>query len=311
MTQKTKVVIAGGSGSLGLSLAKHFQNLGHEVVILTRKQRPQIEFKQIVWNGLTVSESWASQLKDSILINLSGEIIDRVPTKKNIALLQSSRVEPTKALVAAVGEFGKPKLWLQMSTLAIYGDGGDEIFTEDSAAAANGLPQQTGVTKAWEAALGTDLNALADRIVIMRTAVVLQRNTPGLNRLTSVTKKFLGGTIGNGKQWFSWIHHQDFVNAIDFFVANEKLSGVFNMTGPEPVTNKHMMAVLRKQFNRPWTPPTPAFAIIIGGWLLFRTDPQLALTGRRGYPKRLLENGFTFKYPNFEQAIADLCSDDH
>jgi uncharacterized protein (TIGR01777 family) len=300
---KQKVLIAGGSGSLGLAIADHLSAQGYEVFIFTRSYKPTMVYEQIFWDGKTPSAFVGNDFKDSILINLAGELVDRVPTKENIALLTSSRVEPTRVLGKFSEEFGKPKLWLQMSTLAIYGDAGEQILTEESPAA-DGPAQMAGVAKAWEAEVNP---SLAKRLVIMRTAVVLQPNTPALNRLVTITKMFMGGQVGNGEQWFSWIHYQDFLKAIDFLIK-ENIEGIVHLTSPEPVRNKELMALLRKVLNKRFAFPTPKSAITIGAWLLFRTDPALALTGRKALPKKLQSEGFVFDHPELEETLEDLLS---
>jgi NAD dependent epimerase/dehydratase family enzyme len=139
----------------------------------------------------------------------------------------------------------------------------------------------------------------------MRTAVVLQPNTPALNRLVTITKMFMGGQVGNGKQWFSWIHYKDFLNAIDFLIK-EEVKGIVHLTSPEPVRNKDLMSSLRKVLNKGFALPTPKIAITIGAWLLFRTDPQLALTGRRAIPTKLEGQGFVFDHSGLEESLIDL-----
>jgi uncharacterized protein (TIGR01777 family) len=254
-----------------------------------------------MWDGKTPRAFVDDVFKGSILINLAGELVDRVPTKENIELLTSSRVEPTRVLAEFSAKFGKPKLWLQMSTLAIYGDAGEMTLTEESPPA-DGPAQMAGVAKAWEAEVNPNL---ADRLVIMRTAVVLQPNTPALSRLATITNLFMGGQVGNGRQWFSWIHYKDFLKAIDFLIK-EDIDGVVHLTSPEPVRNKDLMALLRKVLNKGFALPTPKIAITIGAWLFFRTDPQLALTGRRAIPKKLLGSGFSFDHPQLEESLKDL-----
>jgi len=296
-----KVLIAGGSGSLGLALAERLAHSGYEVSILTRRVKINIPYTQILWDGKSVGVESKELFKNSIIINLAGELVDRVPTKKNIEILKSSRVEPTRALVRAAKEYGSPKLWLQMSTLAIYGDAGEAVLAEDSPEA-DGPAQMAGVARAWEAEVNPDV---AERLVIMRTAVVLQPGSPALNRLVRITKLFMGGRVGSGKQWFSWIHHQDFLNAIDFLIES-KLNGVVHITSPEPVRNSELMSLLRKSLKRGFAPPTPRLAIKIGALVLFRTDSQLALTGRRAIPTKLENAGFSFKYPTLSGAFKDL-----
>lgn len=297
----SKVLIAGGSGSLGLAIANSLQLQGHVVFILTRSHKPNFPYEQLLWDGKSLSSNAKEIFKGSILINLAGELVDRVPTQKNIELLTSSRADPTRALANAAREYGKPELWLQMSTLAIYGDAGEQTLTEDSLPA-GGPAQMAGVAKAWEAEVD---ETLAERLVIMRTAVVLQPNTPALNRLVTITKMFLGGQVGNGRQWFSWIHYNDFLNAIDFLIK-EDVSGIVHLTSPKPVRNKDLMASLRKTLKRGFALPTPKLAITVGAWLVFRTDPQLALTGRKALPTKLLKQGFVFEHPELDEALEDL-----
>lgn len=294
-----KVVIAGGAGTLGRELVKHFVKQGDDVVVLSRRNGLVDGARVLVWDGSSVSEDWAHELQNSILINLSGELVDRVPTEANIDLLENSRVEPTEALVQAALQFGAPNIWLQMSTLAIYGDAGDQILTESSQPA-TGPRQMAGVAKSWEAAAA---DAPAMRKVILRTGVVLQPGTPALNRLVRITKIFLGGKVASGKQWVSWIDYRDFIRAVDFIIKEPTLNGAVHVTSPTPITNAYLMRTLRKSYNRPWSPPTPALLIRVGATFLFRTDPMLALTGRRAVPKKLLEKGFVFEIDSISKAI--------
>ena len=298
-----RVVIAGGSGALGLRIASNFVARGHEVVILTRKIRDSIRFEQSLWDGSSVDASWGRLIPNSILINLSGELVDKRPTRSNIDLLKSSRILPTKALAQAAEIHGAPLLWLQMSTLAIYGDGGEVVLDEESRTA-EGPEQMAGVAKVWEAAL-TPIPG--SRIVFMRTGIVLDAGTPALNRLETITKLFLGGSVGNGKQWVSWIHIKDFIRALNFMVANQGVSGVVHVTSPQPVRNEELMTTLRTVLKMPWSPPTPAFIIRFGARFIFKTDPLLALTGRRAMPPKLLHAGFEFMQPEIRQALDDLC----
>jgi uncharacterized protein (TIGR01777 family) len=190
-----------------------------------------------------------------------------------------------------------------MSTLAIYGDAGEVVLDEESRAA-EGPEQMAGVAKVWEAAL-TPIPGC--RIVFMRTGIVLDAGTPALNRLVTITKLFLGGSVGNGKQWVSWIHIKDFIRVLNFMVANQGVSGVVHVTSPQPVRNEELMASLRTVLKMPWSPPTPAFIIRFGARFIFKTDPLLALTGRRAMPPKLLNAGFEFMQPEIRQALDDLC----
>ena len=190
------VVIAGGSGSLGRRIADDFASRGHDVVVLTRTVRPGAAHRQVEWDGRTVGP-WASELESALLINLAGELVDRRPTDRNIEMLRRSRVEPTQALAEAAEGLTVPvALWVQMSTLAIYGDGGQALI-EEGHPVAEGPPQMAGVARPWEEAAR---GARADRSVVLRTGIVLDRGAPAFERLTHLTKLGLGGRIGPGDQ---------------------------------------------------------------------------------------------------------------
>lgn len=296
-----KVVIAGGTGSLGRRLADACADRGDDVAILTRSPRPAIGHRQVSWDGRTVGP-WSDELADALVINLAGELVDKRPTAKNIELLRRSRVEPTRALVDAASRLARPPpLWLQMSTLAIYGDAGQGTVDE-AHPVADGPPQMPGVAKPWEEAVA---DAPAGRLVVMRTGIVLDHDTPAFERLTRLTKLGLGGRIGSGEQWISWIHVDDFVRAVEFVREHGEITGIVHVTAPSPVRNREMMASLRRALRRPWSPPTPRPLVQLGA-LLMGTDSALALTGRRCVPRRLLEAGFDFAHPTFESAIDDL-----
>lgn len=295
------VVIAGGSGSLGRRIADDFEARGHDVVILTRSARPGLAHRQVEWDGRTVGP-WASELEGALLINLAGELVDRRPTDRNIELLRRSRVEPTRALAEAASGLTVPlALWVQMSTLAIYGDGG-QVLIEEGHPAADGPPQMAGVAGPWEEAAR---GARADRFVVLRTGIVLDRGAPAFERLTHLTKLGLGGRIGPGDQWVSWIHIDDFIGALRLVCAEPAIDGVVHVASPDPVQNREMMRDLRQALHRPWSPPTPKPLVHVGA-LLMRTDPALALTGRRAVPRRLLDAGFEFTHPCFAGALEEL-----
>jgi uncharacterized protein (TIGR01777 family) len=296
-----KVVIAGGAGALGRRLADDFAGRGDDVVILTRAARAHIQHRQVEWDGRTVG-SWAAELDGGTVVNLAGELVDRRATPTNIELLRRSRVEPTRALVEAAGGLtAPPALWLQMSTLAIYGDAGQDIIDEQHPPG-DGPPQMAGVARPWEDAVQ---DARTDRLVVLRTGIVLDHGTPAYERLTHLTKLGLGGRISTGDQWISWIHVDDFLRAVQFLIGHSDLDGVVHVTAPQPIQNRDMMAALRTALHRPWSPPVPKPLVHVGARLM-RTDPALALTGRRCIPRRLLDAGYDFKHPTFDAALGHL-----
>ena len=296
-----KVVLAGGSGALGRALGADLAERGHEVVVLSRSPGPG-PHRQVAWDGVSVGP-WAAELEGAAVVNLAGAIVDRRPTRKGIELLTSSRVEPTTALREATRRLDAPvPVVVQASTLAIYGDAGDAVL-EEGAPPADGPPQMAGVAKAWEAAaVGTN----AERTVVLRTGIVLDAGTPAMDRLVWLTRWGLGGRIGDGRQWTSWIHVADWLAVVRHVLEpSSALAGVGHATGPEPVTNRELMAALRRTLRRPTAPPTPRL-LVRAGAVVLRTDPALALTGRRAVPRRLLDDGFVFAHPVIDEALADL-----
>jgi len=249
------------------------------------------------------------------VINLAGELVDRRPTAANIELLTTSRVQPTRALAAAAAALDAPvPAWVQASTLAIYGDAGEALLTEASPLA-DGPPQMAGVARAWEAAAQ---GVHAQRQVVLRTSFVLDRGTPALNRLSFLVRAGLGGRIGSGRQWFSWIHIEDWLTVLRWALegsgsaptdeaASAPARGVVLATGPTPVRNAELMATLRQVLHRPPAPPTPAALVRLGA-LVLRGDPALGLTGRRAVSTRLNEAGITFKHADLRMALSDLLS---
>lgn len=296
-----RVVLAGGSGTLGRRLCPVLAERGYEPVVLTRSPRTQAPYRQVQWDGRSVGD-WRRELSGAAVINLAGELVDRRPTAAAIDLLTRSRVEPTRALVEAAATVDQPPpVWLQLSTLAIYGDAG-EVRLDDSAAPADGPQQMAGVARAWEAAAA---GVRADRQVILRTGIVLDRDVPAFDRLVGITRWGLGGRIASGRQWVSWLHIADFLAIALRVLDDDALDGIVHATAPEPVRNAELMAELRRVLHRPLAPPTPASLVRLGAVLL-RTDPALALTGRRCVPARLLAAGFRFQHPQLRGALADL-----
>ena len=199
-------------------------------------------------------------------------------------------------------------VWIQASTLAIYGDAGEQLLDE-SAPPADEPPQMAGVARAWEAAVE---GARSDRVVVLRTGIVLDHDTPAFDRLCSLVRWGLGGRVGPGTQWISWLHIDDWLAIVRLTLepGTAALDGVVHATGPHPVRNADLMAALRRILNRPRTPPTPALLVRLGAVLL-RTDPALALTGRRAVPSRLLASGFEFAHPDLDEALAELVERRH
>ncbi|MEU2174290.1 DUF1731 domain-containing protein [Nocardia sp. NPDC019219] len=232
--------------------------------------------------------------------------MDCRPTARNIAELRDSRVDSTRALVAAAATRDAPiDYWVQASTTAIWSDA-DETRCTESTPLPVGLPQMTGVAEPWERSFDP---AHAAHWTILRTSIVLDPQAPALRRLTQLTRVGLGGRVGSGNQWFSWIHIDDWLAivraALGLDPAIELPNGVLVAATDAPVRNRELMRLLRKHLHRPPAPPTPAPLLTLGA-ILLRSDPALGLTGRHATSEVLPKAGFTFRYPTLDKALGDL-----
>lgn len=300
---KPRVVLAGGSGFLGQALAKTLLGRGYEVVILSRgTQREGTEIRQLHWDGKALGDWWQAVDGAKAIVNLTGRSVNCRHTPEHRREIMESRVNSVRVLGEAVARCSHPpEVWVQASSLAIYGDPGDRWCDED-APPAEGFSQE--VCKRWEGEFET-VGAAGMRKVVMRIGIVLDRDDGALPVLGRLTRLFLGGRVGNGRQYVSWIHLTDLIRMFVEAIERPEISGVFNITGPNPVTNADFMRQLRSALHRPWSPPVPAWATQIGAFFM-RTEPSLALTGRRCRPRRFLESGFQFEFPELRGALNDL-----
>lgn len=304
-----RVVVAGGSGTLGRRLCADLVCRGHEVIVLTRRADRALPLRQVPWDGRTVGP-WADELAGerlTSLVNLAGRLVDARPTEANIADLRESRVRATRALVAGAFRARRPvEHWVQASTTAIWGDAGEARLTEASPLPEPGLPQMTGVARPWEEAVR---GARAEHLVVLRTSLVLDVDAPVLDRLLLLARAGLGGRVGTGRQWISWIHIEDWLAIVRAGLGLDPdvrlPDGVVVASAPHPERNRDLMKALRRRLHRPWAPPTPA-PLVRAGSALLRTDPALGLTGRHATSRVLPEAGFTFRYPRLPEALADL-----
>ena len=298
-----KVILAGGRGFLGQSLARRLAAVGWDVVVLTRHPRAGAAFRELAWDGATTG-AWAAELDGAdALVNLTGRSVDCVHDAANRRLILESRVNSVRVLgVALAGCRRPPSVWVQCASLALYGDAGDRICTEDAPVAEDFSAQ---VCRQWEAALAA-VPAPATRKVCLRIGLVLGPAGGALAPLARLARWFLGGAVGSGRQYLSWLHHEDMNELFWRALTEPGLHGAYNACAPNPVTNAEFMRELRGVLGRPWSPPTPAWAVRFGARFLLRTDANLALTGRRCVPARLQAAGFPFQYPVVGAALRDL-----
>lgn len=303
---KKKIILAGGSGFLGEALASFLADKGHEVVILTRRSsRPgenRAQVRYVRWDAASLGE-WTSELEGSgALVNFTGKSVNCIYTKKNRDEIIRSRLDSVHVLAEAIRSCSNPPgVFVQAGSLAIYGD--TRQLCDENAPHGEGFSVE--VCQLWEKAF-FDADLPKTRKVLLRIGFALGKNGGALEPLMNLAKYNLGGTVGSGRQYISWLHIDDLNAMIMAAIENEQLQGVYNATGPAPVTNKEFMKTLRTVLNKGWAPPAPAPLVWLGAYLFMRTEPSLALTGRNCVPKRLQEAGFSFRFTDLEEALRDL-----
>jgi uncharacterized protein (TIGR01777 family) len=302
---RMRIVIAGGSGFLGSALAAHLAADNHQIVILTRQprsadpSRPRTSYKQ--WSPDGHSGSWANALDNAdAVVNLAGESIaaKRWSTAQK-QRIRDSRLLATRSLTAAVREVSTPpRVFISGSAVGYYGDRGDETLTEASAPGTDFL---AGVCKDWEAAA----NAIGagTRVVLIRTGIVLDRKGGALPKMLPPFYLFAGGPIGSGRQYMPWIHRDDWVRLVAWSATSDSPRGALNVTGPKPITNKEFSTALGQALRRPSVMPAPPFALRIA---LGEMADALLLSSQRALPVRATDLGFTFRFSNIDDALADI-----
>jgi len=299
-----RIVLAGGAGFLGRHLARTLERRGYDVVILTRNaERYDGPGRAVSWDGETVEDHWMSELEGArALVNLAGKSVDCRRTQANYEGILQSRIHSTRVLGDALRKvYRVPEVWVQAGSLAIYGDAGDRICDESGF-----IPDEypTDVCVAWEEALGEAIRPEM-RWAMLRIGFVLGRDGGALPTLAGLTKLGLGGTIGSGKQWISWIHIDDMMRLFVEAIENPAVHGIYNATGLQPVPNAEFMETLRSTLGVPFGIPAPAPLVKLAAPVI-NTDPDLALNGRRGLPVRIHGLGFQFRFHELEDALADL-----
>ncbi|MFK7789445.1 MAG: TIGR01777 family oxidoreductase [Phycisphaeraceae bacterium] len=301
------VLIAGGTGFLGQVLARHLEALGRPVVVLGRhKPADHCAGRFVKWDGRTVGD-WASELVGaSAVVNLTGRTVDCRKTPDRCDEILRSRVESVNVLGEALRACeDRPRVWVQAATAHIYGDP-PEVICDESAEFGYGLAPF--VAQRWEAAFQAACPSDM-RAVVLRTSFVLGTTGgafPVLRRLASLG---LGGKIGSGKQWISWLHIDDMVRIFMRAIDDESMAGIYNVTAPNAVTNANFMRSLRCAIGMSIGLPSPGWLVRLGAATLLDTDAELPLYGRNIVPKRLLDEGFAFSHAELDTALIDLVRD--
>lgn len=301
-----KIVIAGGTGFIGMNLARHLSSEGFEVVLVSRNPpKERGAWRHAAWDGRTVGD-WAKELEDAAgLLNLAGRTVDCIKSPDHRDEILRSRVEATLALGAALREVkNRPAVWIQMATAHIYGDPPELVCDEDSPPGGCGLAPEVG--KAWEQAYA---DSVPDNVrqVVFRTSFVLGRTSGAFPKMKLLARLGLGGRVASGRQGISWIHETDMTRLLTRALTDESMTGLYVATAPHPVSQATFMKTLRKASGIPFGLPATESMVRFGAHFLLRTDPELVLYGRYCVSRRLEEEGFAFQFPKIEHALADLC----
>jgi hypothetical protein len=258
------------------------------------------------WDART-PEGWG-HLADGAraIVNLAGASIAGegfLPsrwTDESRRVIRESRLNSSRAVVEAVAQAEeKPRVLIQASGVGYYGYHGDNVLTEEAGPGDDWAARFTA--EEWEPSTAP-VEGMGVRRAIVRTGMVLDTEEGALPRLLLPFRLFVGGPMGSGKQWYSWIHLRDEVRALRFLIESEEASGAFNLTAPNPVRNGEMAKLIGKVMGRPSFIPVPGFALR----LAFGEVAEVVLRGQRAVPQRLLDLGFTFDFPEAEAALQDL-----
>jgi len=311
MVDGKKVVFPGGSGFLGSVLVPWLMERGWTVVVLSRQTSDAVNgVRSVKWDGRSLGD-WAGELEQATaVVNLAGRSVNCRYHQRNRDQILRSRVESTRILGDAIAKCSAPpRIWLNSSTATIYKHSldrpMDELTGEIGATPDAKDAFSIDVATAWERAFD-QAPTPRTRKVAMRTAMVLAPGTGGVfDVLHRLVRLRLGGAMGSGSQFVSWIHGEDFCRAIDWLIAHDDLTGVINLAAPNPVTNREMMRTLRRLCGVRIGLPATRWMLEAGAFFL-RTETELIIKSRRVVPSRLLAAGFQFQFPNIEQAFGDI-----
>jgi uncharacterized protein (TIGR01777 family) len=317
-----KIIIAGGSGQVGSILARAFQQQGHDVSVLSRNAsdkalpvKPERPWRIVTWDGATLN-GWSDTLDGSdVVINLAGRSVNCRYTSANRQSILDSRVMSTRAIAQAIALAHRPpRVWLQASTATIYSHRYDAPNDETSGIIGGNEPDaprawrfSIDVARAWEREFDLATTPRTRKIAL-RSAMTMSPDPGGIfDTLLRLVRFGLGGRAGDGRQFISWVHHEDFANAVQWLIDREDVTGVVNIATPNPLPNDDFMRDLRNAWGTHIGLPASRWMLNVGA-VFIRTETELILKSRRVIPKRLLDLGFRFKHPVWSEAAADLCS---
>ncbi len=290
---QNRIVLAGGTGDLGKALISHFRSIGMSSVVLSRSGNPVSgAVKSVKW--LDGSDGWKLELEGVLaVVNLCGEPIAQLWTPDGLKRIRSSRIWPTHEIGSALQTAkNPPRIWINMSGIGYYGNRGEEELSESSLV---GVGPISEICKDWE---GTAVSSCPTKVklAILRAGVVFQPDSGYLNELVKATKRGMGGRIGTGQQWISWIGINDFCRAVQFVIENE-LDGSINLCAPNPVRQAELSKSMVAMTGAIFAPPAPGFVVRLISPKM-GVEPDLILGSTKVLPKRLVSSGFAFANPN-------------
>jgi len=301
-----KILITGGTGFVGTQLTSRLLQDGHEVTILSRSAKRSGEVPRgisYLQGDPTQKGSWQEAIKNHDgVINLAGASIFAKWTEEHKKAIRESRVNTTRNIVEGIPSHPqRPFTLFSTSAVGYYGFCGDEELTEGSP---NGDDFLARIASEWE---GEALKAREKgaRVVITRFGIVMGEKGGALSQMIPLFKKYIGGPIGSGKQWFSWVHIKDLSEAFAFLLKHPEISGPVNVCAPNPVRNKDLAKAIGKVLHRPSFMPAPGFMVK----LVLGEFGSVILEGQKVIPKRLLDSGFTFQYPEIDKALQGIVED--
>jgi uncharacterized protein (TIGR01777 family) len=306
-----KIVIPGGTGQVGAILVRAFRARGDDVVVLGRQGTS--EARVVSWDGQSLGP-WARELDGAdVVVNLAGRSVNCRYTPANLQAMLSSRVDSTRVVGHAIENASRPpRVWLQMSTATIYShrfDAPNDEATGQIGGEEAGVPGywklSVDIAQAWERTQ-LEANTPRTRKVALRTAMVMSPDQGGIfDVLLGVTRLGLGGPIAGGQQFLSWIHERDFARALELLIEREDLDGPVNLCAPNPLPQRDFMAALRAAWGIRIGLAATQWMAEIGAFCM-RNDTELTLKSRRVVPRRLLDAGFSFEYPEWPPAARNL-----
>jgi uncharacterized protein (TIGR01777 family) len=308
-----KIVIPGGSGQVGAFLARALHAEGHQVLVLSRQPQAR-PWRVAWWDGVSLG-AWAGEVDGSdVVINLTGRSVNCRYTPRHRQEILDSRVQSTRAIGEAIALARRPpRTWLQASTATIYAHRYDAPNDEASGLIGGrepGAPTtwqfSIDVAQAWEGAL-EEAATPKTRKVALRSAMTMSPDAGGIfDTLLTLVRCGLGGTAGDGRQFVSWIHFEDFIRATRWLIEHDEIAGAVNVAAPDPLPNAEFMRILREAWGIRVGLPASNWMLEIGAAFL-QTETELILKSRRVVPGRLLQGGFVFDYPFWKDAARDLC----